>query len=92
MGMIVTEINELRKLLARFRDGEITREDLSAEISVYKQVDNRAKSALTFVSLLIRAGLKREAKRALRGNLLGDTEEVNDELPLYDRTADRGSE
>jgi len=55
-------------------------------------VDNRAKSALTFVSLLIRAGLKREAKKALRGDLLGDTESINDELPLYDRTKDRGTE
>jgi hypothetical protein len=90
--MIVTEINELRKLLAGFRDGEITRDDLNAQISVYKQVDNRAKSALTYVSLLIRAGLKREAKKALKGDLLGDTEMLNDELPLYDRTADRGND
>jgi hypothetical protein len=88
--MIVTEINELRKLLANFRDGEVTTESLNAQISVYKQVDNRAKSALTFVSLLIRAGLKRDAKKLLRGNLLGDTDDINEELEMYDRTKDRG--
>jgi hypothetical protein len=88
--MIVTEINELRKLLANFRDGEVTTESLNAQISVYKQVDNRAKSALTFVSLLIRAGLKRDAKKLLRGNLLGDTDDITEELEMYDRTKDRG--
>jgi hypothetical protein len=88
--MIVTEINELRKLLANFRDGEVTTESLNAQISVYKQVDNRAKSALTFVSLLIRAGLKRDAKKLLRGNLLGDTDDINEELEMYDRTKNRG--
>jgi hypothetical protein len=53
-------------------------------------VDNRAKSALTFVSLLIRAGLKRDAKKLLRGNLLGDTDDITEELEMYDRTKDRG--
>ena len=90
MGMIVTEINELRKLLASFRDGMISREDLDAQISIYNQTDKRVRNSLKYVSLLLKAGLKGDAKRLLKGNLLGETDEIKDELPLYDRTLERG--
>ena len=90
MGMIVTEINELRKLLANFRDGAVTREDLDTQVSIYNQTDKRVRNTLKYVSLLLKAGLKRDAKRVLNGNLLGETDEINDELPMYNRTAVRG--
>jgi hypothetical protein len=87
---MVTEINELRKLLGAFKDGEINREDLKAQLMVYNQVEKRVRNALTYVSLMTKVGMKREAKRALSGNLLGNTDDITDELPLYDRTKDRG--
>ena len=90
MGMIVTEMNELRKLLANFRDGSISREDLNAQLSVYNQTDKRVRNSLKYASLLLKVGMKREAKHLLKGNLLGETDEINDELPLYDRTKTRG--
>lgn len=90
MGMIVSEINELRKLLADFRDGTVSREDMEAEIMIYNQTDKRVKSSLKYVAILLKAGLKSDAKKLLKGNLLGETEKINDSLPLYNRTNDRG--
>ena len=89
--MIVSELNELRKLLANFKDGAVSREDMFAQISIYNQTNKRVVNALKYASLLIKAGLKREAKNLLKGNLLGDTGDINDVLPLYDRTAERGT-
>ena len=77
-------------MLGDYRDGKINKTDLDAQISVYNQTDKRVRNSLQYAALLIKAGLKREAKNLLKGNLLGQTEDINDELPLYDRTKDRG--
>ena len=90
MGLIVTELNELRKLLADYKDGKVSREDLDAYISIYNQSDKRVRNALKYASVLLKAKMKKEAKALLRGNIVGNTENVSDKLPLYDRTVDRG--
>lgn len=90
MGLIVTELNELRKLLADYKDGKVSREDLDAYISIYNQSDKRVRNTLKYASVLLKAGMKKDAKALLSGNIVGDTDIVDDKLHLYDRTPDRG--
>ena len=90
MGLIVTELNELRQLLANYKDGIITKDELDAQLSVYNQTDKRVRNSLQYAALLIKAGMKNDAKRLLKGNLLGETDSINDALPMYNRTEDRG--
>ena len=90
MGLIVKELNELRVLLGDYRDGKINKNELDAQISIYNQTDKRVRNSLQYAALLIKSGLKQDAKRLLKGNLLGETENINDELPIYNRTKDRG--
>jgi N-methylhydantoinase B/oxoprolinase/acetone carboxylase alpha subunit len=89
MGMIVSEINELRQLLADFKDGSITRADLQAQIAVYSQIDKRVRSTLTWAGLMIKVGLKRDVKKILGGDIVGQIDDLKSP-EMYDRTKERG--
>jgi hypothetical protein len=92
MSLVTTEINELRRLLVNFKDRTISREDLDAQLSIYNQTDKRVKSSLKQVSLMLKAGLKREAKQTLSGSLFEGDGNIDLALPIYDRTVHRGNE
>jgi len=90
--MIVSEINELRKLLVDFKEGTVSREDLDAQVSIYKQTNRRVQNTLKVMSLMVKVGMKREVKKLLNQNLIGELDEITTPLPLYDRTKDRGND
>ena len=90
--MIVSEINELRKLLVDFKEGTVSREDLDAQVSIYKQTNRRVQNTLKVMSLMVKVGMKREVKKLLNQNLIGELDEITTPLPLYDCTKDRGND
>jgi hypothetical protein len=88
MGLLVQEINELRKMLKDFDGGSLSREDLSVKIGIYAQTEKRARLILTAAALSLKAGQKAFPKRISK-DLVG-MDEIDDTPPVYDRTIDRG--
>jgi hypothetical protein len=78
-------------MLADFSDGLITREEVETKILIYKEANKRIQASLAFTGLLIKAGMKADAKRLLKGELLGDASNIKGRLPVYDRTKSRGT-
>ena len=84
------DYNELQRLHAAFRDGKLpNKDDIDIELKFFKQKNRNVQTAISFVGLMHKCGLKREAKKMLR-NAIDNAEEIEYKLPLYDRTADRG--
>ena len=88
--MMVTEINELRVLLMNFKDGKVTREDLDAQVSIYKQTNRRVQNVLKLMAMMIQVGMEAEVKRLLNKNLIGELDDIATPIRLYDRTKKRG--
>ena len=78
MGLLVTEINELRQMLNAFDSGKLSAEDLNTKLGVYSQTEKRAKLILKAVSL----GM---SKDELTGGKI-DTKKIP-----YNRTGSRGT-
>lgn len=83
MGLIVTEINELRQRLKNFDAGKIDVDELTAAVSVYAQTEKRMRLFLKALAM----SQNNSDDRMLQ--MIGrDTVDESDEP--YSRTADRG--
>ena len=88
MGLIVTEINELRQRLRNFDDGKIDTNELTAAISVYTQTEKRMRLYLKAMSLGVKIGGV-EIDDDIIKQMLGPGK-IEEKKKLYDRTASRG--
>ena len=84
MGLIVTEINELRERLKNFDAGKITTEELMAAVHVYAQTERRMRLYLTAMAL----GMKEGGQKVMR-DMIGE-DKIDESKEPYDRTKDRG--
>lgn len=88
MGLLTTEINELRQLLKNFKAGKVSAEDLNAQINLYNQTEKRARLILTAWTVAVKhkvASIDAEICNEIIGSEALDTSKEP-----YNRTKDRG--
>jgi hypothetical protein len=75
MGLIPTEIEELRSLLKLMDQGKISHEQLVDKIAVYSQLEKRERLILQAFAIGAKNG--KTLTRVLKSNLIGEMEAVD---------------
>ncbi len=71
MGLLDTEIKELRQMSKHFMAGKITAEQVQIQIAIFSQTEKRVKTMISIAMMAAKHG-KKHADRLMKTNLIGN--------------------